>query len=81
MDDVLLQGRSIQVLKTKLENVLDFCREKRLKLRSPKLQISEQVEFGGALIGSELVQKEQIVCIQLKDRRIQTFYNLTKNDK
>ena len=57
MDNVLLSGRTINELKEKLENVLEFCRKKNLKLKSSKLKISEQVEFGGALISSELVKK------------------------
>ena len=50
MDDVLLHGRTIEELHGKLESLLSFCREKNLKLKPSKLNISEEVEFGGAVI-------------------------------
>ena len=56
MDDVLIHGRNLKELKDKLENFLEFCREKNLKLKPSKLNISEHVEFGGAVISSELVK-------------------------
>ena len=56
MDDVLIHRRNLKELKDKLENFLEFCREKNLKLKPSKLNISEQVEFGGAVISSELVK-------------------------
>ena len=54
MDDVLLYGRTIKELKRKLV----FCKEKNLKLEPSKLNISEQDEFGGTLISSEMVTNE-----------------------
>ena len=57
MDDILLHGRNLKELKDKLENFLEFAREKNLELKPSKLQISEQVEFGGTVISSELVKK------------------------
>ena len=48
MDDILLHGRTLEELDRKLENFLEFCREKNLKLKPSKLTISEEVEFGGA---------------------------------
>jgi len=49
-----------------------------LKLKPSKLNISEEVEFGGTLISSKLVKKEQVVCILPKDKRIEAFFNLKK---
>ena len=74
VNDVLIHGRTLDELKQKLVNFLQFCREKNLKLKPSKLNISETVEFGGAVIFSELVKKEQAVCG--KDKRIQAFANL-----
>ena len=78
MDDVLLHGRSIEELKGKLESFLSFCREKNLKLKPSKLNISEEVEFGGAVISSKLVKKEQVVCVLPKDKRVQAFFSIKK---
>ena len=78
MDDVLLHGRTLEELKMKLESFLAFCREKNLKLKPSKLNISEEVEFGGAVISSKLVKKEQVVCILPKDKRIQAFFSMKK---
>ena len=78
MDDVLIHGKTLKELKEKLENFLAFCRDKNLKLKPSKLNISEQVEFGGAVISSELVRNEQVVCVLPKDKRIQAFVNIKK---
>ena len=78
MDDILLHAKAIPELKQKLENFLTFCRSKNLKLKPSKLNISEEVEFGGAVISSKLVSKEQVVCILPKDKRIEAFFNLKK---
>ena len=80
MDDILLHGSTLKELKYKLENFLEFAREKNLKLKPLKLHISEQVEFGGTVISSELVKNEQVVCVLPKDKRIQSFFDL-KNHK
>jgi hypothetical protein len=78
MDDILLYGRDLKELKDKLENFLSFSREKNLKLKPSKWQISEQVEFGGTVISAELVKNEQVVCVLPKDKRIQAFYDMKK---
>ena len=78
MDDVLLYGRTIKELQRKLENFLGFCKENNLKLKPSKLNISEQVEFDGTLISSEIVKNEQVVFVLPKDNRIQAFFNLKK---
>ena len=46
MDDVLLYGRTLEEVKTKLETFLDFCKEKNLKLKPSKMNIGEEVEMG-----------------------------------
>ena len=73
MDDILLHGRTLEELNIKIENFLEFCRDQNLKLKPSKLTISEEVEFGGAVISSKLVKNEQVVCILPKDKRIQAF--------
>ena len=73
MDDILLHAKTIPELKQKLENFLIFCRSKNLKLKPSKLNISEEVEFGGAVISSKLVNKEQVVCVLPKDKRIEAL--------
>ena len=78
MDDVMLHRRIIGELKGKLENFLAFCREKNLKLKPSKLNISEEVEFGGAVISSKIVKEEQVVCVLPKDKRIQAFFDMKK---
>ena len=78
MDDILLHGRTLEEVKAKLENFLGFCRDKNLKLKPSKLNISESVEFGGAVISSETVRNEQVVSILPKDKRIQAFHQLKK---
>ena len=78
MDGILLHAKTIPELKAKLVNYLSFCWSKNLKLKPSKLTISEEVEFGGAVISSSLVKKEQVVCILPKDKRIESFFNLKK---
>ena len=70
MDAVFLYGRTIEELKKKLETFLGFCKEKNLKLKPTKMTISEEVEFGGALIRSDIVENEEVVSILPKDKRI-----------
>ena len=78
MDDILLHAKTLPELKRKLEHFLTFCRQKNLKLKPSKLNISEEVEFGGAVISSKLVSKEQVVCMLPKDKRIEVLFNLKK---
>ena len=47
-------------------------------MKPSKLNISEEVEFGGAVISSKLVSKEQVVCVLPKDKRIEAFYDFKK---
>ena len=49
MDDILFNAKTLPELKQKLEHFLKFCRQKNLKLKPSKLNISEEVEFGGLL--------------------------------
>ena len=58
---------------------MGFCRDKNPKLKPSKLNISKEVEFGGAVISSKLVKKEKVVCILPKDKRIQTFFDMKKS--
>ena len=69
MDDVMLHRRIIGELKGKLENFLAFCREKNLKLKPSKLNISVEVEFGGAVISSKIVKEEQVVGMRVAKRQ------------
>ena len=78
MDDIFLYGKDLKELKLKLENFLSFAKDKNLKLKPSKLQIGEQVTFGGALISAELVKNEKVVCVLPKDQRIQAFYDMKK---
>ena len=50
-----------------MEKFLSFCKKKSLKLKTSKLNISEQVEFEGTLISSEIMGKEEFVCVLSKD--------------
>ena len=47
-------------------------------MKPSKLQIGEQVTFGGAVISAELVKNEKVVCVLPKDQRIQAFYDMKK---
>ena len=78
MDVVMIHGKTLIELEEKLENFLKFCREKNLKLKPTKLNILEQGQFGGAVILSELVRNEQVVCVLPKGKIIQVFFNLKK---
>ena len=78
MDDWLLFGKTLDELQLKLENLMQFCKEKNLKLNPEKLLVSEEVEFGGSVISSETVEKENIIFIGPKDKRIKAFSELKK---
>ena len=54
--------------------------KKNLKLKTSKFCVGEEVEFGGAIISSETVEKETVVCVLPKNQRVQAFQNL-KNPK
>ena len=56
--------------------VLKFCKQKNLKLKTDKFRISENVEFAAATFNSELVRGERIVNILSKDGRMMAFQNL-----
>ena len=55
MDDVLLYGRTLEELKTKLETFLGFCKEKNLKLKPSKMDTGVEVEFAGTVIRADTV--------------------------
>ena len=78
MDDWLIFGKTLDELQLKLENLMQFCKEKKLKLNPEKLLVSEEVEFGGSVISSETVEKENIIFIGPKDKRIKAFSELKK---
>ena len=61
-----------------LKSFLSFCKEKNSKLKPSKMNISEEVEFGRALIRSDIMKNEQVVSVLHKDKRIQVFFELKK---
>ena len=78
MDDWLIYGSDLDELEKKLTNLMDFCQEKNLKLNPSKLVISEEVEFGGSIISAETIQKEEVIFIDPKNKRIKAFSELKK---
>ena len=78
MDDVLLYGRTLEELKTKLETFWGFCKEKNLKLKPSKMNIGEEVEFAGTAIRADTVENEEVVSILPKDKRIKAIFDLQK---
>ena len=78
MNDVLLYGRTLKELKTKLETFLGFCKEKNLKLKPSKMNIGEEAEFAGTLIRADTVENEDVVSILPRDKRIKAFFDLKK---
>merc|ERR1711888_164511 len=53
MDDVLIAGRDMEDLKSKMHTFLEFCQEKNIKLKPSKFVISTEVEFGGCIISRQ----------------------------
>ena len=51
MDKVLIAGRDMEDLKSKLHTFLGFCQEKNIKLKPSKFLISTEVKFGGCIGG------------------------------
>ena len=78
MDDWLIFGKTLEELQDKLNNLMEFCKLKNLKLNPSKLLISEEVEFGGSVISAETVKQEEIIFIGPKDKRIRAFQELKK---
>ena len=74
MDDVLIYGRTLEELKTELETILGFYKEKNLKLKPSKMSIREEVEFAGTLIRADIVENEEVVSILSRDKRIKEFF-------
>ena len=79
MDDLLFSGETIEELQEKIKRFLVFAEEKNMKIKTSKFEVSEHVEFGGALIFSELINNNQVVTIQPCDGRIQAFFDLKKS--
>ena len=63
MDDVLFYHSTLEGAIKELAKFIEFCKKKNLKLKSSKLVIGEEVEFGGALITSETVGSKNVVNI------------------
>jgi len=78
MEDLLIYSETLEGLKTKLERFLTLCKKKNLKLKTSKFCVGEEVDFGGAIISSETVGKETVVCVLPKNQHIQAFQNLKK---
>ena len=74
-DDWLLFGSTLEEVKRKLTNPLEFCASKNLKLNPSKLVISEEVEFGWTVISAETVRNEDVIFIGPKDKRIKFSLN------
>ena len=55
MDDLLFSGETIEELQEKIEKILVFAEEKNMKIKTSKFEVGEHVEFGGAVISSELI--------------------------
>ena len=47
-------------------------------MKPSKINISEDVEFGGALIRADIVENEQVVSILPNDKRVQAFFDWKK---
>ena len=76
MDDVLIAGRDMEDLKSKMHTFLGFCQEKNIKLKPSKFMISTEVEFGGCIISRETMGDS--VFIEPKHNRIMAFEELKK---
>ena len=78
MDDIGFYADTLVDLEKHVVEFLRFCKQKNLKLKTDKFRISENVEFAGATLNSELVRGERIVNILPKDGRIMAFQNLKR---
>ena len=78
MDDLLIYSETLEGLKQELDMFLAVCKKTILKLKTSKFCIGEEVEFRGAIISSESVGKETVVCVLPKNQCIKAFQNLKK---
>ena len=75
---MLFSGENIEELQEKIERFLVFAEEKNMKIKQSKFEVGEHIEFGGAVISSELINNNQVVTIQPRDGRIQTLFDMRK---
>ena len=78
MDDWLLHAPTLEKLEEKITKLMLFCRDKNLKLNPSKLNVSEEVEFGGTVISHEVVKNESVIFIAPKSKRILAFEELKR---
>ena len=78
MGNLLIYLDTSEGLKKEFEMFLMQCKKKNLKLKTSKFCTGEKVKFRSAIVSSETVGKETVVCVFPKNQRIQAFQNLKK---
>ena len=69
MDDLLASAKNFNEIKTILDQILQTCRRKNIKLNKKKFKIGTSIIFGGAKV--EYVKKEDRIQISPKDEKIE----------
>ena len=76
VDDILIAADSIEDLRAKACWFFDICRKRNMKLAPRKIQLSDQVIFGGTVITSVPVNGKHCTMLDPTVESIDTILNL-----
>ena len=78
MDDVLMGAPTLEALEAMVEEFLQSCHAKNIKLKPSKFVISTCVEFGGCRISADRLRDKGFIFIQPKEGRVRAFAELKR---
>ena len=78
MDDVLMGAPTLEALEAIIEEFLQSCHAKNIKLKGTKFVISTCVEFGGCRISTDKLNDKGFIFIQPKEGRVRAFEELKR---
>ena len=78
MNDILMGAPTLAKMESMMEEFLQSCHEKNIKLTGSKFLISSCVEFGGCRISHDTLNDKGFVYIQPKEQRIRAFEKLRR---
>ena len=78
MDDILMGAPDLESLEPMIEEFLQSCHAKNIKLKGTKFVISTCVEFGGCQISADKLNDKGFIFIQPKEGRVRAFEELKR---
>ena len=78
MNDILMGAPTLEALETMIEEFLQSCHAKNIKLKGTKFVISPCVEFWGCQISADRLNEKGFIFIQPKEGRVRAFEELKR---